>query len=217
MTYRRFTSSKPDTWNEWQVEYGMAPPLVAGGSSCLNPDASTRTAGERHFVWDTYTDDVITNTFDIWVDANGRPARGLSTFISPPEDGTKGPGEVSDSVEYRYSGFGNPNVITAPIDPPPSWDEGLSALDLSGVTLSPAFDIRLKAYTASVANDVRLTTVRPTTNDDRARGYVIRLGGVEDDDGTVSLAVGENVITVEVTAETGDTRTYTVTVIRDRP
>ena len=45
--------------------------------------------------------------------------------------------------------------------------------------------------------------------------YVIKLGGVTDDDGTVSLAVGSNVITIEVTAEDGQTtRTYTVTVTR---
>ena len=44
---------------------------------------------------------------------------------------------------------------------------------------------------------------------------MIKLGGVTDADGTVSLAVGRNVITIEVTAEDGQTtRTYTVTVTR---
>ena len=45
--------------------------------------------------------------------------------------------------------------------------------------------------------------------------YVIKLGGATDDDGEISLAAGSNVITVEVTAEDGQTtQTYTVTVTR---
>ena len=44
---------------------------------------------------------------------------------------------------------------------------------------------------------------------------MIKLGGVMDADGTVNLAAGANVITVEVTAEDGTTmQTYTVTVTR---
>ena len=58
------------------------------------------------------------------------------------------------------------------------------------------------------------TTVTPTVNDSGAT-YVIKLGGVTDADGTVSLAVGSNVITVVVTAEDDSTtKTYTVTVTR---
>ena len=45
--------------------------------------------------------------------------------------------------------------------------------------------------------------------------YIIKVGGVEDSDGEVSLSVGINVITIEVTAEDGNTtQTYTVTVTR---
>ena len=55
----------------------------------------------------------------------------------------------------------------------------------------------------------------PTVNHSSAT-YVIKLDGTEDADGTVSPAVGENVITVEVTAEDGQaTQTYTVTVTSD--
>ena len=61
------------------------------------------------------------------------------------------------------------------------------------------------------------TTVAPTVNDSGA-SYVIKLGGVEDADGEISLAVGSNVITVEVTAEDDSTtRTYTITVTRAEP
>ena len=92
-------------------------------------------------------------------------------------------------------------------------DATLSGLALSGVDFGK-FEPATTSYTASVANDVDETTVTPTVNDDGAT-YDIKLGGVADADGTVSLAVGENVITIEVTAEDGETtRTYTVTVIQ---
>ena len=48
-----------------------------------------------------------------------------------------------------------------------------------------------------------------------AASYVIKLGGLTDTDGVVSLSEGSNVITVDVTAEDGETiLTYTVTVAR---
>ena len=46
-------------------------------------------------------------------------------------------------------------------------------------------------------------------NDSEAT-YVIKLGGVTDADGVVSLSVGSNVITIKVTAEDDETtQTYT--------
>ena len=54
-----------------------------------------------------------------------------------------------------------------------------------------------------------------TRNDDTAADPVFKLGGTLDDDGVVDLAVGENTITVEVTAQDGTTTAaYTITVNR---
>ena len=95
-------------------------------------------------------------------------------------------------------------------------DATLSGLTLSGIDFG-TFSSSTETYTASAANTVSQTTVTPTLNDDRA-SYVIKLGGVAYSDGTVSLAIGRNVITVEVTAEDAiTTRTYTVTVTRAAP
>ena len=59
------------------------------------------------------------------------------------------------------------------------------------------------------------TTVTPTLLHAVA-SYAIKLNGAADADGVIPLAVGRNVIAVEVTAEDGSTkRTYTVTVIRE--
>ena len=96
---------------------------------------------------------------------------------------------------------------------PASDDATLSSLALSGIDIG-GFNSAATGYTASVGNDVTETTVAATANDDGAT-YVVKLGGAADSDGTVSLAVGDNVITIEVTVEDGETtKTYTVTVAR---
>ena len=96
---------------------------------------------------------------------------------------------------------------------PPSTDATLRALTLSGVDFG-SFDSTTTTYTAQVANSVSETRVSPTVNNSAA-SYVIRLGGVNDADGAVSLAVGSNVITVEVKTEDRETtKTYTITVTR---
>ena len=100
--------------------------------------------------------------------------------------------------------------------PPKSTDATLSSLTLSDVNFG-TFASATTSYTAQVANSVLQTTVTPTVNHSGAN-YVIKLGGVEDSDGTISLAVDSNVITVEVTAEDDSTtKTYTLTVTRAAP
>ena len=96
-----------------------------------------------------------------------------------------------------------------------SSDATLSGLALSGVDL--AFSPATTTYTATVPATTTQTTVTPTANHGSAT-YVVKLGGVVDNDGTIDLATGDNVITVEVTAEdTTTTQTYTVTVTRATP
>ena len=93
-------------------------------------------------------------------------------------------------------------------------DAELSALTLSGITLSPQFASSIYTYTysADAATTLAETKVMATTNNSNAVA-VIKLNGVVDTDGTVDLKLGENIITVEVTAADGTTiQTYTVTV-----
>ena len=95
-----------------------------------------------------------------------------------------------------------------------SSDASLSALSLSNVDFG-AFDPATLSYTAQVANSVSRTLVAPTPGHIRA-SYVTKLGGVEDADGLIDLSEGSNIITIEVTAEDGQTtRTYTVTITRN--
>ena len=83
-----------------------------------------------------------------------------------------------------------------------SADASLSALSLSGMTLSPAFASGTAAYTASVGHAVTETTVTATAGDANAN-VEVKVNGVADQDGVVPLAVGaDNVITVIVTEQT---------------
>ena len=107
-------------------------------------------------------------------------------------------------------------VTVARAAPPLSADAALSGLVLSGMNIG-AFDPATTEYAADVDHDVTETTVTPTLNDDGA-SYLVKLNGVADADGTVSLSEGSNTITVEVTAADGETaKTYTVTVARAAP
>ena len=95
-----------------------------------------------------------------------------------------------------------------------SADATLSPLSLCGVTQLPVFASGIAAYTASVANGVAETTVAATASD---ANVSVEVTPEDADDQTlgdqVNLAVGETAISVEVTAEDGETtQTYTVTV-----
>ena len=97
--------------------------------------------------------------------------------------------------------------------PPKSTDATLSALTLSSINIG-TFASGTTSYSDQVPNSVSQTTVTPTVNHSGA-SYVNRLGGFADSDGAIPLAVGSNVITVEVTAEDDSTtKTYTVIVTR---
>ena len=107
-------------------------------------------------------------------------------------------------------------TVTVTRAEPPSTDATLKGLMLSGIDFG-TFDSTTTSYTAQVANSVTQTTGAPAVNDSGA-SYVIKLGGVTDPAGVITLSVGSNIITVEVTAEDdATTRTYAVTVTRAEP
>ena len=108
-------------------------------------------------------------------------------------------------------GFARLPAIATPVTL--SDDATLSALTLSDVDFG-TFSPDTESYTASVAYSVSQTTVAPTVNDSEA-AYFIEFEGEDVENGIVTLAVGENVITIEVVAEDEIAKkTYTVTVTR---
>ena len=117
-------------------------------------------------------------------------------------------------------------ILTA--DPGSNWtiidggqcssDASLSGLTLSTGALNETFDAATSAYTTSVTSVTGTTITAPTTN----TFATITITGTDTDDNALSvtgntvsgLTTGVNTITITVTAQTGVTRDYTITVTR---
>ena len=87
-----------------------------------------------------------------------------------------------------------------------SSDNSLKDLSVPGYTLSPAFSKDNLDYTLKVPNDATKIDVKAITNDEKSSVKVV---------GNTDLKVGENVVTIEVTAEDGSKKTYKITVTRE--
>ena len=118
-----------------------------------------------------------------------------------------------EALRIIVRGYANTVVTT---------DATLSALSVSGATLSPAFDAATTSYHAVVANSVNQVTITETTSETTATVEYL-----DDSDATltdadtmtaglqVNLSVGSNIVKVKVTApDTTTTETYTVNVFR---
>jgi len=108
------------------------------------------------------------------------------------------------------------NTYTITVTRASSGSPDLSALSISSGTLTPAFSPATTNYSANVSNATTSVTVTPTTVDTSAavkvNGTTVASGSPS---GPISLVVGVNSISVEVTASDGTTtQTYTISVTR---
>ncbi len=85
-------------------------------------------------------------------------------------------------------------------------DATLSALNVDGYTISPAFSSSVTSYNVNVPFEATSVKVNATKNHNKAN-VIIK--------GMDNLQVGNNVITVEVTAENGTKKSYTINVTRE--
>jgi tRNA threonylcarbamoyladenosine modification (KEOPS) complex Pcc1 subunit len=102
---------------------------------------------------------------------------------------------------------------------PLSSNADLHGLAISAGTLSPSFDAATTSYSSSVANTVSSVAITPTAEESDS---VIAVNGQAVTSGQpssgISLSVGDNAITIVVTApDSTTTKTYTVTVTRAEP
>lgn len=81
----------------------------------------------------------------------------------------------------------------------------LASLDVDGLTLTPTFDGASKEYSIIVDNDVSSVKVSATS--------VVSTSKVSGT-GTYALEVGTNTIKVKCTSESGQKRTYVITIVR---
>ena len=86
-----------------------------------------------------------------------------------------------------------------------SGNNNLSSLSISPGTLSPGFSAGTTSYSASASNATTSVAVSARAADGKAKVAVW---------GNTGLSVGNNTITVQVTAENGSKKTYTITVNR---
>ena len=109
-----------DTFTGWHVlhpdRYPLAP-LPCFGAADAQEGSGATGPGERHFVVSTESRPLFrggeeTTKRELWVDANGRPVRGLITVSETSSDDPTS--RVTERVESTYSGFGSPNAIVVP-------------------------------------------------------------------------------------------------------
>ncbi|MDG0811771.1 cadherin-like beta sandwich domain-containing protein [Cohnella rhizosphaerae] len=95
----------------------------------------------------------------------------------------------------------------------PSSNANLGSLSIAGAALSPSFNAAVADYRASVASDKASVVVGASVQES---GATFTINGQSPSGGqrTVSLAYGDNEIAVLVTAPSGATKTYKVTVTR---
>ena len=116
-------------------------------------------------------------------------------------------------VDYDASGSASVSIVSAsepddsepdytPSAPGKSGNNALSALTVSAGTLTPVFDPAVTEYTLSLPQGTEKLTLTATPSDSNA---------TVQGDGELTLQEGENTLPLVVTAENGDTKTYTVT------
>lgn len=115
--------------------------------------------------------------------------------------------------DYDASGSASVTIVSAsepddsepdytPSTPGKSGNNALSTLTVSAGTLAPAFDPAVTEYTLSLPQGTEKLTLTATPSDSNA---------TVQGDGELTLQEGENTLPLVVTAENGDTKTYTVT------
>ncbi len=87
-----------------------------------------------------------------------------------------------------------------------SGDNNLRDLSVDGYTLSPAFSQNTTSYSVTVPYEANSVKVNATKNHSLANVVI---------NGMDNLQVGDNTVTVEVTAENGSKKTYTINVKRE--
>lgn len=108
----------------------------------------------------------------------------------------------SGSASVTIVSASEPDDSEPDYTPSESANNALSALTVSAGTLTPAFDPAVTEYALSLPQGTEKITVTATPSDSKA---------TVQGDGEVALQPGENKLAVTVTAENGDTKTYTIT------
>jgi len=107
------------------------------------------------------------------------------------------------------------SVTRKAAEPVLSANSKLRSLTLTGASLNESFSASNLSYTANVPNSTASLTVKPATEDSSS---TVKVNGKEVKSGqasqSIALNAGYNTISITVTAQAGNTQTYTITVKR---
>lgn len=164
----------------------------------------------------------------LWVDGSGNvtvtAGQSGSTTVTvtavdvtgSDESAVTGSKSVSVSIKSSSSGGNSGNssgnsggATTTPKTDDRSKENNLSSLNVSTGTLSPEFSASKTTYKVELTSDVQKITVNAKAKDSKAK-----VSGT----GEHELKVGENNISIVVTAENGSKKTYTISVyVTEKP
>ena len=136
----------------------------------------------------------------------------MTNVMAPYSEGGIRAGKASDADKGSALHFIIPvyKDMPATAAPKPSQDGDnnnfLTAITAGGCSLSPSFDRYTLQYTGVVAGDVTSIDISVAT-----ASLDAPVSGI----GTIQLLPGENILPITVTAPSGQTRTYTLTITRD--
>ncbi len=155
--------------------------------------------------------DPLSYEYDWWVNGSTTGQTGTTLDGTYFNKGDSVTCKIRASDGTDYSDWLESNEITVL-----SNDATLSNLAISNGTLTPGFAPGTTTYNAKVDNTVGSISVTPTVNESHAtvtiNGHTAVSGFAY---GPISLNVGDNIITILVTAQnTTTTKTYTLTVTR---
>ena len=189
---------------------------------------------ELNDAWDFATDKVTQNTtlyvkwklnsYEVSFETNGgtqveSTAADYNTKITPPNEpirlGYTFGGWYKDTDLITQWSF-EENLVTENTKLYAKWisnDAKLSSITITNnVNLSPAFNSLVTNYTSSVGNEVTNVIITPIKSDTNATMTVN--GNVFITPTPINLKVGENIITIVVTAQVGTSKVYMITINR---
>lgn len=144
--------------------------------------------------------------YDVNVDDNPNGALVVAGIIDVVKVAKHNPGANLNSVSLPDTIILRNNVRAV------KTNANLSALSIGALTLTPTFDPDVTVYTATTSNAA--DAVNATAAD--GGSIVIKNGATTvTNGGNASWSAGENTLTVTVTAEGGNTKTYTVVVTKE--
>lgn len=190
---------------------------LALSAGTLNPGFSSAAIGYTATVANTTNSITITPTVtepNATVKVNGNTVASGSTSGSIAL--TVGANVITTAVTAQDGSTTQTYTVT--VTRQQSSNADLSDLVLSTGSLSPTFNPAVTSYTDLVSNATSTITVTPTNSDANA---IIKVNGNTVAGGSASsampLAVGPNVVTIQVTAQDGTVKNYSVTITRAVP